>query len=134
MTATVGGSDEALDALWGAARAAAPEIDGARDAFVAHVEGLRRDGELPPLERAADLGLAFACARGHATAHRRLDVLLVETVTQAVRRIDASRAFADLVAQDPRARILVAPLRTSSSTPAAAPSRVGSAPPRRASR
>jgi RNA polymerase sigma-70 factor (ECF subfamily) len=98
---------DALDAFWEAARIATPELEGDREAFLAHVKGLRDDHDLPSVEHAAELGLAFACGRGRASAHRRLDPILVETAAQAVRRIDPSPAFADLVTQELRARMLV---------------------------
>lgn len=109
MTESFGTDGADFETLWRAVCGAAPEIADDREAFAAHVVRSRRDGTLPPLDRAADMALAFACARGSAAAHRRFDSMLVQTVAQAVRRIDSSPAFVDLVAQELRARMLVGP-------------------------
>jgi RNA polymerase sigma-70 factor (ECF subfamily) len=98
---------EDLDAICGAAVAASPELAGLEAELAAHVTGRAHDGALPSIEHAADLGLCFACAKGFASAQRRLDAILTANVARAVKRIDSSSAFADVVAQELRARLLI---------------------------
>jgi RNA polymerase sigma-70 factor (ECF subfamily) len=59
-----------------------------------------------PSGHASDLALAAACAVADSAAMATLDALIVEVVRRAVRRIDASPGFADLVAQELRTRLL----------------------------
>jgi RNA polymerase sigma-70 factor (ECF subfamily) len=59
-----------------------------------------------PSPHASDLALAAACAAADPAAMATLDALLVEVVRRAVRRIDPSPDFADLVAQELRTRLL----------------------------
>lgn len=56
---------------------------------------------------AEDRALAAAAAAGDAAALKTLDALVVTAVARAVARIDASPAFAALVAQELRTRLLV---------------------------
>jgi RNA polymerase sigma-70 factor (ECF subfamily) len=100
-------ADEELDALCVAAIASTPEIAGARPELARHLARHAHDGALPSREHAADLGLTFACARGIASAQRRLDPILTSNVARAVARIDSSEAFADRVAQELRGRLLL---------------------------
>jgi RNA polymerase sigma-70 factor (ECF subfamily) len=91
-----------------AGRAAWPHIEVAEAAFDEHLRGHARDGELPPLERAADLYLACACAHGVPEAARALDRLLADVVARAAARFDRSPDFADDVAQALREKLLLA--------------------------
>jgi RNA polymerase sigma-70 factor (ECF subfamily) len=56
---------------------------------------------------AADAELAAACARGDATAMRRLDDEHLAAIPTMIRRIDRSEAFASEVRQRVRVRLLL---------------------------
>jgi RNA polymerase sigma-70 factor (ECF subfamily) len=96
-----------LHAICALALASTPEIAESVPAFVRHLAGRSRDGHPPAREHAADLALAFACAGGIASALARLDLILTSNVARAVARFDSSPAFADLVAQELRQRLLM---------------------------
>jgi RNA polymerase sigma-70 factor (ECF subfamily) len=96
-----------LHAICGVAVASTPEIAEVLADFVRHLGDRSRGGPPPPLERAADLGLAFACARRFDGALRRFDSALTANVARAVARIDSSTAFADVVAQELRGRLVL---------------------------
>jgi RNA polymerase sigma-70 factor (ECF subfamily) len=59
-----------------------------------------------PSQHASDLALAAACAATDPVAMVTFDALLVEVVRRAVRRIDSSPGFADVVTQELRTRLL----------------------------
>lgn len=91
-----------------AARQAVPFVGTAADDFASFLaERATDEGQPPPLERAADLAIAFAACRSDPAALEALDALLVAAVARAVARIDASRPFAELVAQELRTHLLV---------------------------
>jgi RNA polymerase sigma-70 factor (ECF subfamily) len=105
-------NDGALADLWRAARAAWPDLYVDTEDFASYVtEHAGQEGQggkgLPSVERAGDLYLACACGRGQPRALAALEPLLVAAATRAAARIDRSRAFVDLVAQDVRALLLV---------------------------
>jgi RNA polymerase sigma-70 factor (ECF subfamily) len=68
---------------------------------------LSRLEEPPAIEHAGDVYLACACALGVPRALEAFDRVLSSSVARGVARIDPSRAFADLVAQELRARLLL---------------------------
>jgi RNA polymerase sigma-70 factor (ECF subfamily) len=96
-----------LVAICDAAVASTPEVAESLPDFVRHLARQSRGGSPPSREHAADLGLAFACARRVASALRRLDSALTTNVARAVARIDGSTAFADAVAQELRERLIL---------------------------
>ena len=96
-----------LLAFCAAAHEAAPGLEPMLEAFVRALAARATEGKLPAMDRAVDLGLAFASSRGDARALKALDAVLVTSVGRAVARIDSSRAFADLVAQELRTRLFV---------------------------
>jgi RNA polymerase sigma-70 factor (ECF subfamily) len=84
-------------------------VDGIRpllDEFVQSL-ALRASEGLPARERAADLAVAFASSRRDPGALMALDALIRTASARAVARIDPSKSFADLVAQEVRTRLLV---------------------------
>ena len=100
-------SDGELRALCAAALEAVPELHDALAELAAHFAHHARDGVLPSRVYAGDLALAFAASRRIPAAHRRLDALLTASVARAVASIDSTPAFADVVAQELRARLLL---------------------------
>jgi RNA polymerase sigma-70 factor (ECF subfamily) len=98
---------EALTTLLGAVEQAVPGIAAVSGEFVRSLAQRAGNAELPGLERAVELAIAFAAARGDAGALKALDELLLGSVGRAVARIDPSPAFADLVAQELRMHLLV---------------------------
>jgi RNA polymerase sigma-70 factor (ECF subfamily) len=84
-----------------------PALSTSLPGLVRHFARHAREGVPPAREHAADLGLAFACANGDAAAQRQLDAILTASVARAVARIDPSPAFADVVAQELRSRLLL---------------------------
>jgi RNA polymerase sigma-70 factor (ECF subfamily) len=97
----------ALEALCAAACSAVPGLAPHLGDFVRSLAARAADGRLPPLERAADLALAFASARGDPGALKALDALLTAVVPRAVARTGPSPAFTAQVAQEVRVRLLV---------------------------
>jgi RNA polymerase sigma-70 factor (ECF subfamily) len=97
--------------VWSTALARArdplPELRIDADDFAAHAETCRERGARP--EHLSDLFLAWAAAKGDATALRRFDELVRPDVAAAARRCDRSPAFLDEVRQGLRVRLLVAP-------------------------
>ena len=89
------------------ARAAWPAIEFEPGAFERHLTRLAESGAVLSRGHAADLFLACACVEGNAAALRALDCVVTTATRLAVRRIDASEAFLDLVAQEVRTRVLV---------------------------
>jgi RNA polymerase sigma-70 factor (ECF subfamily) len=89
-----------------AGRAAWPGVPLAPEAFSRHLDAHARDGAHPPLEHAADLYLACACALGVPQAVRALDELLV-AASPRVRRVDPSAAFLEDVFQVVREKLLL---------------------------
>jgi RNA polymerase sigma-70 factor (ECF subfamily) len=87
-----------------AARTAFPNVALGDDVFAAHVERHSVDGEPAHLE---DLFLACACANGVDGALAAIERSFANDVAAAVRRFDASSAFADEVAQILRERLFV---------------------------
>ncbi len=90
-----------------AARAASPDIHLPEGVFEAHAAAHRAGGGALP-EHLGDLLLACAAARGDAAALRRFDEQALSAIGPAVRKVDASPAFADEVRQLLRVRLLVA--------------------------
>jgi RNA polymerase sigma-70 factor (ECF subfamily) len=95
-----------MESLWHAGRAEWPNIDVSYEAFAAQV-ARHADGEPPSPERAGDVYLACAVALRAPRAAEAFDRVLTSSVARAVARIDGSRAFVDLVAQELRARLLL---------------------------
>ena len=87
-----------------AARAAHPNLALDADVFVAHVARHAVDGAPAHLE---DLFLACACANGVRGALAAIEATFANDVAAAVRRFDASPAFADEVARVLRERLFV---------------------------
>jgi RNA polymerase sigma-70 factor (ECF subfamily) len=100
------GEADDLAGLLQAGKAAWPDLDVSLSELAEYLAG-HEAGWMPPLERAGDVYLACGCALRKPRALESLDGLLRATVARAVSRIDASPSFADLVAQDLRARLLV---------------------------
>jgi RNA polymerase sigma-70 factor (ECF subfamily) len=88
-------------------RAAWPEVGLDGEVFARHLAAHARDGAPPPLEHAADLYLACACAHGSAQAVLALDTLLVGSTARAVSRVDSSTAFVEDVLQAVREKLLL---------------------------
>jgi RNA polymerase sigma-70 factor (ECF subfamily) len=88
------------------ARARWPDIPLDPDVFFVHVARHSERGEPQP-SHAADLYLACACANRVPKALEEFDRLLRDDVAHAVRRIDASPAFAEEVTQVLREKLLV---------------------------
>jgi RNA polymerase sigma-70 factor (ECF subfamily) len=97
---------EGAAALWLAAREAWPGLEVTADDFARYLASHAAAGDPPP-DRAADLYLACACAARAPGALEVFERLLASAVARATARIDASRSFTDLVAQDLRTRLLV---------------------------
>jgi RNA polymerase sigma-70 factor (ECF subfamily) len=93
-------------ALLDAGRAAWPGLRVDEAAYRLHLERLARDAA-PPVERASDLYLAFACSLGGADALRAFDPILIEAVRSSATRVDPSPDFASEVAQVLRKTLLV---------------------------
>jgi RNA polymerase sigma-70 factor, ECF subfamily len=96
------------------ARNAFPSVELDPEIFVRYLaERIPSDTEDPAaaLEgmQTTDLFLACACAEGSPTALAALDQLVQQCVTEGVRRLDSSHAFAADVAQALRERLLVGP-------------------------
>jgi RNA polymerase sigma-70 factor, ECF subfamily len=85
------------------ARARWPLIGLDEVAFRRHLERVGHSAPVFPL----DAYLAAACSAGDAAAVRVLDEELVSRVPDAIRRIDASSAFASEISQQLRIRLLV---------------------------
>jgi RNA polymerase sigma-70 factor, ECF subfamily len=96
-----------LRAMCTAALESVPELHDALPQLVEHFASHARGGVPPSRAYAGDLALAFAAACGIPAAQRRLDALLTASVARAVARIDSTRAFADVVAQELRGRLLL---------------------------
>jgi RNA polymerase sigma-70 factor (ECF subfamily) len=88
-------------------RAAWPELDIPLDELARHLARVSPEHETPPVERAADLYLALACALRQPRALAAFDRILVRCVARGTYGIDRSPAFADVVAQDLRTRLLL---------------------------
>jgi RNA polymerase sigma-70 factor (ECF subfamily) len=84
------------------ARAAWPELGVDTEAFARYAASR----PLPPLTRAADLFIAYACAAGLPDAQRAIDPALRSAATETARRIDPAPAFADDVTQALREKLL----------------------------
>jgi len=97
---------EWLSALRSAA-ASSPDIHVPEGLFEAHAAALREQGGAIA-EHLGDLHLAFAAGRGDPGAIRRFDEQALSAVGAAVRKVDASPAFAEEVRQVLRVRLLVA--------------------------
>jgi RNA polymerase sigma-70 factor (ECF subfamily) len=100
-------ADVDTEALAVLVRDEVPGIEPMLGDFAQWVASRTGDGALPPRDRAVDLALAFGALRGEPGALRSLDAVLVSAVARGVARIDTSPAFADLVAQELRTRLLV---------------------------
>lgn len=98
---------ESFEAALAAGRAAWPKIPLEAGVFAGHLKALERDGVPPPLEHAAELYLACACAQGVPQALKALDELLVHETANVVRRVDRSPAFIEDVLQAVREKLLV---------------------------
>src|SRR6266568_1884503 len=102
--------DSALRRAHAAGHAAWPDVPLDAEAFAAHVADRVRTR--PDVEKAigalhaADLFLACACSRGIPTALAHFERVQLSRVPALVRRIDASPAFADEVAQAMREALL----------------------------
>jgi RNA polymerase sigma-70 factor (ECF subfamily) len=92
--------------LYDAGKAAWPGIDLPRDVFESHLTEVC--AEPPPIERAADLYLAYACAHGVAGAAAAFEASYGDQLARAAAKIDRDPAFVAEAAQRARERILVA--------------------------
>jgi RNA polymerase sigma-70 factor (ECF subfamily) len=90
-----------------AARAAWPALPLDVSVFVQHVAERATDGLLPPLNHAADLYLACACAHHVPGAHDAFDRHCGEAIARAVSRKSGSAVFVDEVTQRLRERLFV---------------------------
>jgi RNA polymerase sigma-70 factor (ECF subfamily) len=75
--------------------------------YLAHLARVSVGRELPPVERAVELWLTCACARGVRGAVEALERTYFPDVRAAVARIDASSAFVDEACQVLREKLLV---------------------------
>ncbi|HEY8144261.1 MAG TPA: sigma-70 family RNA polymerase sigma factor [Kofleriaceae bacterium] len=102
-----GRDDDALARWLEAARQRWPEVSVDPADIAGHLAGLGV-ATAPLSEHAADLVLAFACARGDSAAVAVFDREMTQVMRSAARRIDDSADFGDEVAQAARERLLVA--------------------------
>jgi RNA polymerase sigma-70 factor (ECF subfamily) len=104
------GLEQRLDALCAEAGRVHPDLERDDPAWLAHLAShLRGPAWLKELEalHAADLFLAWACARAQPAALRKLDALLVPLTTAVLRRRHYPPDTIDEVTQQVRGRLLV---------------------------
>jgi RNA polymerase sigma-70 factor (ECF subfamily) len=109
--ATDGSSAAAYDpeALAAAGRAAWPEIDVPVVAFLRHLADLSAQSSAPlPIAHAADVFLAFACARGDGRALAALLARFGPEMAQVIAQVDSSPSFRDEAMQVVREKLFVA--------------------------
>jgi RNA polymerase sigma-70 factor (ECF subfamily) len=102
------GLEAELEARWAAGKDAWPGVLVDSRAFARYLAERLTSPSLPPVERAADLYLACACAHKDVKAAAALHSLLSDVVPRAASGIDPSKAFLDDVRQTMAEKLLIA--------------------------